>query len=174
MPSSLDIDLAALTLATAHYRLINDGLIDQASNIYSLDSYKSISAFLDNDNCQGDMFVSNCLLGVSFNLFTNNKTTGTGYIKFVNWKTELIREQYFLVPEFRSFKLKNIGYRISLGEINKETKNLTIYEIAKKIHPNLSKKSISECLIDSKDFLSKLPIASNNSRVLDESFAEYN
>ena len=47
MPSSLDIDLAALTLATAHYRLINDGLIDQASNICSLDSYKSISAFLD-------------------------------------------------------------------------------------------------------------------------------
>ena len=46
MPSSLDIDLAALTLATAHYRLINEGLIDQPANISSLDSYQSISAFL--------------------------------------------------------------------------------------------------------------------------------
>ena len=43
MPSSLDIDLAALTLATAHYRLINEGLIDQPSIISSLDSYQSIS-----------------------------------------------------------------------------------------------------------------------------------
>ena len=43
MPTPLDIDLAALTLATAHHRLIKEGLIDQASNISSLDSYQSTS-----------------------------------------------------------------------------------------------------------------------------------
>ena len=74
MPTPLDIDLAALTLATAHHRLIKEVLIDQPSFLSSLDSYQRIYENLNDENNQGDMYVNNYLLGVSFSLFTSNKT----------------------------------------------------------------------------------------------------
>ena len=79
------------------------------------------------------MYVNNYFLGVSFSLFTSNKTWGEGVINFIYWKTECFKDQFYIVSNFRTFDSKKRGYKVNLNAINYNTSEMSIYEIAKKI-----------------------------------------